>query len=91
MINELLKDKDRDTEFLVIAALRYCIGRRTYAPSLVTDWVMRHWPKFSDNLKAIVRQDMKAEIAIWERCSSLGDPCDVKTWTYFLQWIEESK
>lgn len=26
MINELLKDKDRDTEFLVIAALRYCIG-----------------------------------------------------------------
>jgi len=45
MINELLKDHDRDTEFLVIASLRYCIGRRTYAPSLVTDWVMRHWDK----------------------------------------------
>ena len=81
-------EKDVDTGAIAVCALRYCIGRRTYMPSLVVDWVKRHWVVFSENDKNVILRDLQQEV---DSGRNLGDDCDIKTWTDFLKWISAQK
>lgn len=79
-------EKDNDTGAIAICALRYCVGRRTYMPSLVIDWVKRHWNSFSAKDKAVMLKDLNYEI---NSGRNLGDSCDIKTWHDFKRWMYE--
>jgi alpha-glucuronidase len=61
-----------DTGAVAICALRYCFGRRTYMPSLVIDWLKRHWTKLSLPNQETIHRDIKEAIQS-ER--DLGDMC----------------
>lgn len=80
---------DPDTWFLVLVAMRYCIGRRSYAPALCADWIKRHWRDIPEATKVLLRRDLSEEIERAERLglSSLGDKCDQETWLELAVWM----
>ena len=79
-----------DLYTVAICAVRYSLGRRTYMPGLVTDWIMGN---FSGRIPAgtcdIMLRDIREQRERGERggYEALGDPCDVKTWTDFETWL----
>lgn len=77
-----------DFRAVVICALRYCLGRRTYMPGLVTRWVR-------GNCNGILTGDdigvMLEDIDWQRRHGSLGDSCDVQVWEQFEEWLKEQK
>ena len=69
-------------------AVRYCIGRETYMPGLVTDWIMGHC---SGVLKEKTLFVMKRDIDESTARNALGWECDVKTWQEFRRWIVQEE
>lgn len=70
-----------DDEFGAVlnCAIRYCIGRRTYMPDLVTDWIRRNC-KGALNIRTVFA--MLRDIAE-AGPDGLGAECDVETWRRF--------
>ena len=66
-------------------AVRYCIGRKTYMPGLVTDWIMQHCDGL---LTAKTIGVMKRDIDDASTRDGLGMACDVQTWHRFREWLE---
>lgn len=81
-------ESDHETGAVVICALRYCLGRRTYMPSIVVDWTKRHWAKLAANDQNVIRRDLDEAIASQRY---LGDDCDIETWLSFHQWLKEQE
>lgn len=71
-------------------AVRYCIGRRSYMPGLVTDWIMQHCHGLltAKTLHVMKRDIDEAKNNPW---GGLGDDCDVVTWTKFLEWLKSEE
>lgn len=74
------------TGMVAIGALRYCIGRRSYAPSMVQDWIKTFWGSLKPGDKLCIFKDVKEFV---ESDRNLGDECDAVDWKNFLKWIEE--
>lgn len=83
-------EKDQDTWFMALVAMRYCIGRRSYAPSLCAGWIKRHWLVIPTQTRAMMRRDLADECGRADRTGSremLGDACDELTWRDLLEWM----
>ena len=77
---------------IAICAVRYALGRRTYMPGLVTDWVMANFTgRMPKGTAEIMMRDIQEQREMGERAGfdSLGDPCDVRTWEKFEAWLKE--
>ena len=65
-------------------AVRYCLGRRTYMPSLVCGYITPFLPEMSDNTLACFERD----IAERKRTGfDFGDSCDYETWDAFYKAV----
>lgn len=73
---------DADFMSVLVCAVRYCLGRRTYMPSLVTGWIMKNC-KLDEKTIKIMLEDIDSQQARF----GLGDPCDYATWTNFESWL----
>jgi uncharacterized protein YijF (DUF1287 family) len=68
---------------MITAAIRYCIGRRTYIVGVCTDWIIANWDDWPENVKTIIQRDLDQE---FERAAQksdwkpLGDDCDKRDW-----------
>ena len=68
---------------MITAAVRYCIGRRSYIVSECVDWILANWNGWPDSVKAIIERDVEDEFECddqnpeWNR---LGDACDKRQW-----------
>lgn len=66
---------------MVIAAFRYCLGRRTYIVSSCVDWLLFWWDDLDDVTKnLIVKEIQEALDRDWA-----GDDCDVDCWKRILE------
>ena len=66
-------------------AVRYCIGRRTYMPRLVQDFIRPLLPYLSNKTLWCLQQDI-------ERESNLGDPLiDEPGWKQFLEEVKRER
>lgn len=77
---------------IAICAVRYALGRRTYMPELVTDWVMASFTgRMPQGTAEIMLRDIQEQREMGERShyDSLGDPCDVRTWEKFEDWLRK--
>lgn len=82
-MNEIKIDTQSNSfEAVLISAVRYCIGRRTYMPDVVTRWIKGHCAGALSSLTigVLIRDIDEAE--------SLGDECDVRTWMDFRAWLK---
>lgn len=82
-MNEIKVSPDNQFESILISAVRYCLGRRTYMPEMVTSWIMSHC---AGKLSGLTVDVMVRDI---ETTDDLGDGCDVATWLMFKQWLKE--
>lgn len=77
---------------VLICAVRYCLGRRTYMPGLVTGWIMAAAPELPRETALIMLRDIEDQRRMGERVklngNSLGDPCDVQVWERFEAWLQ---
>ena len=69
-------------------AVRYCIGRMTYMPGLVTDWIMQHCHGLLTEKTLFV---MKRDIDEAKEHDGLGMDCDVETWRKFREWLDKEE
>lgn len=74
-------------ELMVIAAFRYCLGRRTYIVETCADWIVKMWPVFDEKSRAIIKRDLEESFrdddrhrAAGDTFKSLGDDCDRRAW-----------
>ena len=77
---------------VAICAVRYALGRRTYMPGLVTEWIKANFTrKIPKGTCEIMLRDIQEQREMGERANyeSLGDPCDVRTWEKFEAWLYE--
>lgn len=69
-------------------AVRYCIGRKTYMPGLVTDWIMQHCHGLlTDKTIGVMKRDIDEA----KSRDGLGMSCDVETWLKFREWLEKEE
>lgn len=61
---------------MVVAAFRYCLGRRTYIVSACVDWLLKYWNEIDENTKKLILEETKTAI---ER-GYAGDSCDIQCW-----------
>lgn len=77
-----LVEIDEDFCTILICAIRYCLGRRTYMPSLVTDFIRPLLPHLDDKTLRV----MRADITVAE--SYGNETIDKPVWMRFLDDIE---
>lgn len=75
----------KDLGTLAIYALRYCIDRRTSAPSDVIEIVCWYWDSISDDDKAIIKRDLDAAF------KDVGNNSTIKTWQCFKKLIDDGE
>ena len=71
---------DHDFGCLVTCAIRYCLGRCTYMPKLVCDFVFPLLPYLDDQTIGCMERDI-------QEAPSYGMDCDYATWMQFLKQI----
>ena len=65
-------------------AVRYCLGRRSYMPSLVCGYLTPLLPELDDNTLACFKRDIDER----KRDGfSFGDACDYETWEQFYKAV----
>lgn len=78
--------KYKDHRDIMMFAFRYALGRRTFAPAIVQEYIREHIDEFS----ATDRLQMAREIESEEYTNTLGDPnIDKPGWLAFMAWLRE--
>ena len=76
---------NKDFETILICAVRYAIGRRTYIPSLVIDYITPLLPYLSEDVLKLIANEI---IERYTYEGALGDEkIDKPYWIEFLQRI----
>ena len=70
-----------DYEHMLISALRYAIGRRTYIVEITVNYILSELTKLSDSCKQVMIHDI-------ENAYSLGDDCDRQDWMKLLKELK---
>ena len=73
-----------DYEHIVISAVRYALGRKTYIVELTVNYILQEIEedKLSDSCLNVIRKDIK-------EAKDYGMECDQKQWLKLLKRIEE--
>lgn len=73
-------------EHMLISAVRYALGRRTYIVELTVNYVIKELPRLSDSCKKIMLDDITEH----ERFG-YGDACDERDWMRLLDALRSEK
>ena len=71
----------QDFGLILVCALRYALGRRTYITSIVADTIIHQIPN-------IGTKDLKVMLNDINTTSDLGDQCDIDNWTKLKSMLE---
>ena len=70
-----------DYEQMLVSALRYALGRRTYIVEITVNFIISELHSLSDYCKNIMVRDI-------ETAHSYGDECDKEDWIRLLEALE---
>lgn len=73
-----------DFSLVCICAVRYCLGRRTYTPRIVMNFIKPFLPVLRDNTLYVMARDIA-------ETDNFGDTEDAPMWTAFLAEIEKER
>ena len=89
---------DRDIGTIAICAVRYALGRETYMPGLVQEFVMRHPDMITESLRSVMILDINEADRIREHKLPNGDilkidglgstTIDRPGWLDFRAWLQ---
>ena len=94
MLHVTSKSFDSDLEGILICAVRYALGRETYMPKLVQDWIMAHPETLSQNGICVMIRDIedKDRITTFKGVTvdGLGSTMiDRPGWLFFKGWLKQ--
>jgi hypothetical protein len=75
-----------DDEQILISAVRYCLGRRTYIVSECCRWLRARWSTLGNLATTIIFSDIHVAVLRKET----GDPVDHEAWVQMLDWIRSN-
>jgi hypothetical protein len=67
-------------ETILIFAFRYALGRRSTAPGIVANHLIKQWANLAPHSQDQVREEINTAIIRGDA----GHPCDVETWREVL-------
>ena len=77
---------NEDFRGILICAVRYAVGRETYMPGLVTDYITENCSgKLTDRDITVMLRDIDEQR---HSHGGLGMECDVRTWERFEAWLK---
>lgn len=86
-----IKDTDvRDLKDMIMCALRYSLGRRTYITGLTADFIRRYPELIDDRVKAVMLRDLEEYFKKRKFCD-IDDECDYNTWKSLYNWLKGLK
>lgn len=82
--------QDDDLWPMLMSAVRYALGRRSYIVSEACSWVRQYRHGLTDyqllQIKREVKEELDRRAELGLRC---GDAMDHEQWTGLVRWIEE--
>ena len=73
-----------DYEHMLISAMRYALGRRTYIVGMTTEYIENELPKLADQCKDVMIKDIESQ-------RNYGDECDREDWMQLLEKLKEQE
>jgi hypothetical protein len=76
-------------QFVVLATVRYCLGRQTYIVGECARWLIANWADIEPQMKTLIERDVEDEFRRDDEARSraregehkpLGWDCDRKEW-----------
>ena len=86
-----IKDTDiRDLKDMIISALRYALGRRTYITGETAEFIKRYPELIDERVKYVMLRDLEEYFKKREFCD-IDDECDYNTWRGLYNWLKGLK
>ena len=84
----MLKIKDiYSFQDIVICALRYALGRKTYITDSVAEFIKEYPEIINERVKMVMLRDLN-EYIDKRRVFCSDDECDYRTWLSLKEWLE---
>lgn len=78
-----------DFQDIVISALRYSLGRRTFITQTTADFI-KEYPEIIDKrVKQVMLNDLNEYFNMRANAYSMDDNCDYDTWLDLKRWLDE--
>ncbi len=68
-----------DTQIMILAAVRYCLGRQSYIVGICQDWLTINWKEVEDSNKQLIIRDIIEALMN----DAAGSKYDYKSWQIF--------
>lgn len=84
---------DLDFGFIVISAVRYALGRQSYAPSLICEWIKTHADLIPKESLVYILEAINEALDTSSRTLSytnFGSRYDMLEWMAFWFWLIEN-
>ena len=78
-----------DFQNIVISALRYALGRRTYATIATADFIKEYPELIDERVKTVMLRDLDEYFAFRRAGGYIDDECDYNTWLDLEKWLKE--
>jgi len=87
-------EKDPNLPTILLCAMRYALGRETYMPGLVQDFIRAHAEALDERTRKVMIRDIREADHIthydWGDIDGLGDTkIDRPGWLAFKDWLEK--
>ena len=82
-----------DADFIIMAALRYSLGRSSYAVPVMQDFLRKNWedPVLVSKHEVFIK-DIKEHIDVWgDHCISEHEKYQMQTWKDLLEELKSWK
>ena len=87
----IIKDSDvRDLKDMIISALRYALGKRTYITSETAEFIKRYPELIDERVKSVMLRDLE-EYFQKRESFKFDDECDYNTWKGLYNWLKGLK
>ena len=81
LIPVVIACREDSFESLVVCAIRYCLGRKSYMPSVIIEAALPFLPHLSKNTLHVLQRDINS-------AQSYGMSMDKSAWMIFLEHID---
>ena len=88
--SKIINDKDNDFGDIMIMALRYALGRRTYVTSEVCTFISQNLEYIDERVKEIMTRDIKKYLEDRKNGVIKDDECDKEAFVGLLEEIGDS-
>ena len=75
---------------MIISALRYALGRRTYITSETAEFIKRYPELIDERVKSVMLRDLE-EYFQKRESFKFDDECDYNTWKSLYNWLKGLK